>query len=118
MQGVSAQFPCTWEEVLDFRRDHVGPPEQVSKALQGSVGKVKNDFHELCTLPSTGCQGSGLHEKPAAIPAPAAAAAEEPLRRVPNLRSQLNQRNLHTPTEPLPATHFPTLLWRQLKRRI
>ena len=52
MQGVSAQFPCTWEEVLDFRRDHVGPPEQVSKALHGSVGeKVKNDFHEICTLP-------------------------------------------------------------------
>ena len=115
MQGVSAQFPCTWEEVLDFRRDHVGPPEQVSKALQGSVGKVKNDFHENCTLPSTGCQGTGLHEKPAAIPAPA---AEEPLRRVPNLRDQLNQRNLHTPTEPLPSTHFPTLLWQQLKRRI
>ena len=47
MQGVSAQFPCTWEEVLDFRRDHVGPPEQVSMAFQGSVGKRKNDFHEL-----------------------------------------------------------------------
>ena len=33
MQGVSAQFPCTWEEVLDFRRDHVGPPEQAVRAL-------------------------------------------------------------------------------------
>lgn len=33
MQGVSAQFPCSWTEVLDFRRDHVGTPEQAVRAI-------------------------------------------------------------------------------------
>ena len=33
MQGVSAQHPCTWEEVLDFRRDHIGSPEQAVRSM-------------------------------------------------------------------------------------
>ncbi len=33
MQAVSAQWPCTWSEVLSFRRDHVGTPEQAARAI-------------------------------------------------------------------------------------
>ena len=33
VQGVSATFPCTWEEALIFRRDHIGTPEQAVRTL-------------------------------------------------------------------------------------
>ena len=33
VQRVSAHFPCTWEEALDFRRDHIGTTEQAVRAL-------------------------------------------------------------------------------------
>jgi hypothetical protein len=33
VQGVSANFPCTWEEALIFRRDHIGTPEQAVRSL-------------------------------------------------------------------------------------
>ncbi len=33
MQSVSAQCPCSWREVLAFRRDHVGTPEQAARAI-------------------------------------------------------------------------------------
>ena len=33
VQGVSAHFPCSWEEALVFRRDHIGTPEQAVRSL-------------------------------------------------------------------------------------
>ena len=33
VQRVSAHFPCTWEDALDFRRDHIGTTEQAVRAL-------------------------------------------------------------------------------------
>ena len=33
LQGVSAQFPCRWDEILEFRRSHIGSPEQASRTL-------------------------------------------------------------------------------------
>ncbi len=33
MQGVSAQYPCTWAEVVQFRSEHVGTPEQAIRAI-------------------------------------------------------------------------------------
>ena len=33
LQGVSAQFPCRWDEILEFRRNHIGSPEQATRTL-------------------------------------------------------------------------------------
>ena len=33
LQGVSAQFPCRWDEILEFRRSHIGSAEQASRTL-------------------------------------------------------------------------------------
>ncbi len=33
VEGVSAHFPCTWEEALLFRRDHIGSPEQAVRSI-------------------------------------------------------------------------------------
>ena len=33
VQGVSNTFPCSWDEAINFRRDHVGTPEQAVRSL-------------------------------------------------------------------------------------
>lgn len=33
LQGVTAQFPCRWDEILEFRRTHIGSPEQATRTL-------------------------------------------------------------------------------------
>ncbi len=33
VQGVAVHFPCSWEEALIFRRDHIGTPDQAVRSL-------------------------------------------------------------------------------------
>ena len=33
MQGVGAQLPCTWDDVIRYRREHVGSPEQAVRGI-------------------------------------------------------------------------------------
>ena len=30
---MTAQFPCRWDEVLEFRRSHIGTPEQATRTF-------------------------------------------------------------------------------------
>jgi hypothetical protein len=44
VQGVSSSFPCTWEEALIFRRDHIGTPEQAVRSLVYLKNQVDRVF--------------------------------------------------------------------------
>ena len=76
MQGVYAQFPCTWEEVLEFRRDHVGPPEQAVRALvymknQFQYQMQQQPYHPTAYQhPKPGYFTNGYHQQPVAIQSP------------------------------------------------
>ncbi len=48
MQGVNAQYPCSWSEVLNFRRDHVGTPEQAVRAIV--YFKNQQQYQSECIL--------------------------------------------------------------------
>ena len=44
VQRVSAHFPCTWEDALDFRRDHIGTTEQ---AIQSLIYLKNQNQHQM-----------------------------------------------------------------------
>jgi hypothetical protein len=46
---VSAHFTCTWEEALDFRRDHIGNTEQAVRAL---IYLKNQNRHQIQTYPN------------------------------------------------------------------
>jgi hypothetical protein len=45
VQRVSAHFTCTWEEALDFRRDHIGTTEQAVRALIYLKNQNRHQIH-------------------------------------------------------------------------
>ena len=56
VQRVSVHFPCSWEDALDFRRDHIGTTEQAVRALiylKNQSHHQINNYSEQQTLGST-----------------------------------------------------------------
>eukprot|EP00095_Tigriopus_kingsejongensis_P011905 maker-scaffold111_size354240-snap-gene-2.28 protein:Tk11905 transcript:maker-scaffold111_size354240-snap-gene-2.28-mRNA-1 annotation:"protein tamozhennic" len=70
VHGVSAQFPCTWTEALDFRREHIGTPEQAIRAIV--YRQNQHSFRQgLTDAGSTTTQGGAFNPfQPLASPAP------------------------------------------------
>ena len=56
VQRVSVHFPCSWEDALDFRRDHIGTTEQAVRALiylKNQSHHQINNYSEQQSLGST-----------------------------------------------------------------
>jgi len=84
LQGVTAQFPCRWDEVLEFRRSHIGTPEQATRTLlyqknqlhfaqahhAAAAGYPQGYYPYAPYAPMTYSNGAGGYMPPGAVPPP------------------------------------------------
>lgn len=67
---VSAQFPTVLEEVIDFRRDHIGSIDVCTRELVYRKNQLRFQFPSPMTNPQYGIQNFAYPAPPQPVPAP------------------------------------------------
>ena len=67
---VSAQFPTVLEEVIDFRRDHIGSIDVCTRELVYRKNQLRFQFPSPMTTPQYGIQNFASPAPPQPVPAP------------------------------------------------